>query len=493
MISTDKILLTGVTGTVGNWIAAEALRCGKRVLAIMRDENIAAAGERLKSVLDIAGAGDHIDGVDIIKGDICEDLSDTADNLKTADVSMVFHCAASTDFSESSSELSQRTNVGGTENVLKLATKLNVPICHISTAYIAGKRQGLVKESETDVGQEFNNVYERTKCEAEVLVHKWSAKTGLPAFVIRPSIVIGDSHRGRIATFNGMYNILRFFDAVGPIIGNEQIRVVAESDATKNFIPVDYLAKAVRHIIEHGVGGTYHITNPRPLTLEQLQDIYEHLFDLNGKLVDEDDFRHKKATRAERLYRKSSLLYAPYMSAEPIFDRSNTDAVLRHTNLEMPAIDNACFARLLEYAKSVQWGKRKFTQPKLSYRSIGEIERYFDVFLAKKMHKQFLPNLRKLSATFRIVLKERADLYWSLAIEHGTLTLISRNGIACECSFIVDAETFGRITSGRTTPQQAFFKKQVDIAGDIETGLKLVAVLATFFRKYPYNIEVRDD
>lgn len=493
MRQTDKILLTGITGTVGSWLAAEALNSGKSVLAIMRGKDEAAARERLRSVLYIAGALDHIDHVDIIRADICEDMSGIADNLKTADISMFFHCAASTDFSQSSSELNRRTNVGGTENALKLATKLNVPICYISTAYIAGRRQGIVKESDIDTGQEFNNVYEQTKCEAEVLVHKWTAESSLPAFVIRPSIVIGDSHRGRIANFNGMYNILRFFDAVGPIIGDEQIRVVAKSDATKNFVPVDYLAKAVWHIVDHGVGGTYHITNPKPLTLEEMQDIYEHLFNLKGKIVDEDDFKHKKATRAERLYRKSSSLYEPYMAGEPIFDRSNTDAVLRHTNLEIPVIDNAYFARLLEYAKSVQWGKLKLTQPKLSSHSIAAIERYFDVFLANKIDKQLLPNLRNLSATFCIVLKDNPDIYWSLAIKHGTLTLISRNSIACECSFLVNADTFGRISSGRISPQQAFFKKQVDITGDIETGMKLVAVLATFFRKYPYDIERQND
>jgi nucleoside-diphosphate-sugar epimerase/putative sterol carrier protein len=489
MISQQKILLTGITGAVGSWIAAEALKRKFRISALMRDEKVGDARERVRQVLDIAGTGDHLDSVNIIEGDICEELSGVADNTKVADASMIFHCAASTDFRDSASEQSFRANVGGTRNVLDLAAKLRVPICYISTAYIAGKRQGIVKESETDIGQEFNNVYERTKCEAEVLVHKWTIETGLPAFIFRPGIVIGDSERGRIATFNGIYNILRFFDAVVPIIGDEEVRVVGKANATKNLIAVDYLAKAIWYIIERGGPGTYHITNPMPLTLGQLREIYAELFGLNGKLVDKEDFRHKKPSRTEVLYQKKGSLYTPYMAAEPVFDRTNTDAVLKHTDLKTPVIDSAYFARLVEYAKSVQWGKSQPKQYNLPDRSIAAFERYFDDFLAKKMHKQLLPDLHKLSATFRIVLKERADVYRSLAIKQGVLSTVSRNDMDCECTFVVDAETFGQIASGRTSPQQAFFKRQLDIAGNIETGLKLATVLAAFFKKYPCNWE----
>ena len=490
MLKTETILLTGITGAVGSWIAREALRRGLQILALVRDETDSAARIRVRSVLDIMGAGDLNENVEIVRGDICvKELG--VDNCTDVfgHVSMIFHCAASTEFNERNSRLSHKVNVEGTANVLKVAANLHIPICHISTAYIAGLRQGIVKESETDVGQAFNNIYERTKCQAEVLVNNWTLETGLPALIFRPSIVIGDSQRGRIVNFNGMYNILRLFDTIAPIIGDEEIRVVAKVDATKNFIPVDYLAKAVWYIIDHGIAGTYHITNPEPLTLAQLRDIYSNLFCLNGKLVDENDFRRKKPTRAELLYRKASSLYMPYLAAEPIFDRINTHAVLKHTNLEVPVVDTAYFVRLLEYAKSVQWGKPQAEESELSAQKIVRIKRYFDDFLTKKIHKQLLPNLRKLSATFRIIVKERPQMCWSLAIERGALTSISQNGMVCDCSFVVDADTFSQIAAGRLAPQKAFFRKRVDITGDIETGLKLVTVLAAFFKKYPYDVE----
>ncbi|MGR3311683.1 MAG: SDR family oxidoreductase, partial [Candidatus Brocadiales bacterium] len=84
MISQQKILLTGITGAVGSWIAAEALNRKFCISALMRDEKADDARERVSHVLDITGVGNYLDSVDIIKGDICEELSYVANNTKAA-------------------------------------------------------------------------------------------------------------------------------------------------------------------------------------------------------------------------------------------------------------------------------------------------------------------------------------------------------------------------------------------------------------------------
>jgi nucleoside-diphosphate-sugar epimerase len=358
MLKTDRILLTGITGAVGSWIAREALERGCSILALVRDKKDSAAREKTAGVLKTVGAEKYVNNVDLIRGNIGVDgLGIHNARSKLSGICAIFHCAASTKFDESIPGLSRLMNVQGTANVLKLAGRLDVPICYISTAYVAGRRQGIVKESETDIGQDFNNVYERTKCRAEVLVRKWADETGLPATIFRPSIVFGDSVEGRIARFNGVYNLLRFLDHIAPTIGGREIRAVAKADATKNFVPVDYLARAIWHIVESGAADTYHITNPKPIRLTQLRDIFSELFGINGKLVEQNDFKRRKATRVELLYQKASSLYLPYMTAEPVFDRSNTDGILIKTHLAMPAMDTAYFARLVEYGRLVKWGK----------------------------------------------------------------------------------------------------------------------------------------
>jgi thioester reductase-like protein len=491
MLRTKKILLTGITGSVGSWIARKALLSGNRLLAVVRADSDSVAKSRVQAALDTVGVSDFLEYVDVVRGDICLEGLGLKSGLKN--ISLVIHCAALLEFGEDFAESSHQVNIKGTANVLELAKRLRVPICHLSTAYIAGERSGIVFESEIDTGQEFHNPYERTKCRAEILVHKWSLRTGLNAFIFRPSIVVGDVKGGRILNFDGLYNLMRFFDNVGGVVGEKDFRVIGDPNTTKNFVPVDYVADAIWHIIQHGSPDTYHITHPSPIRLLQLRQIFTNLFDIpSARFVHQRDFQKKQATRLERMYQEATSYYLPYLMGEPVFDRTNTDRALCDTHLQVPQMNDKLFSRLLNYARRVKWGKQH-SNVTASTRSIGYIvERYFDDFLAGKMHKQLLPNLRSLSATCRINVED-VGRSWALKIEQGRLVKISHNSMDCQCEFLVNFDTFSRIVSGKMVPQKAFFKRKVDIQGDIETGLKLATVLAEFFQKWPYRPGAEQD
>ena len=61
----------------------------------------------------------------------------------------------------------------------------------------------VILEEELAMGQRFHNAYEETKYQAELLVRR--AQSELPATVLRPSIVVGDSRTGEIDRFDGPY------------------------------------------------------------------------------------------------------------------------------------------------------------------------------------------------------------------------------------------------------------------------------------------------
>jgi len=124
------------------------------------------------------------------------------------EISRIVHCAGVVEFGQEFAALSHRVNVEGTAKLLALAERLRVPFCHFSTAYVAGDRRGPVYENEIRVGQRFHNPYESSKFQAELLVQDWANRTGLDAFVFRPSIVVGDCREGRIVHFDGLYNFL---------------------------------------------------------------------------------------------------------------------------------------------------------------------------------------------------------------------------------------------------------------------------------------------
>ena len=401
------------------------------------------------------------------------------------------HCAGVVDFGQELAALSHRVNVEGTANLLTLAERLRVPFCHFSTAYIAGDRQGQVFEHETYTGQQFHNPYESSKCLAEMLVQDWTMRTGLDAFVFRPSIVVGDCQQGRIVHFDGLYNFLRLLDSVGGAIGAREFRAVADPNATKNLVPADYVARAAWHIIKASAPQTYHITNPKPVSLSLLRDILADLFAIPGaRLVREEEFHRRAPDRFESMYQKAAAQYAPYLAAEPLFDRTNTDTTLRGTSLALPEMNMAFFQRLLDYARRTRWGKAREKPPGTAPGREKFVEQYFDSFLTDKMHRQLLPNLKHLTASCRITVEDLPGRSWSLRIDRGRLEEISQNGMVCQCTFSLHNDTFSAIVGGRLAPQQAFFQRKIHIAGDMETGLKLATVLAAFFKKWPYGVEM---
>ncbi len=200
----------------------------------------------------------------------------------------------------------------------------------------------------------------------------------------------------------------------------------------------------------------------------------------------EEEFQNPRPNRFESMYQKLASTYAPYLAAEPVFDRTNTDAVASSAGFELAELDAVFFRRLVDYARRVKRGKAE--RPTAAAAGTERfVERYFDEFLAEKMHKQLLPNLRRLSANCRIVVEDILGRSWSLSIDRGCLVQVSENGLPVECTFLLRSDVFSAIVAGRLSPQAAFFSKKIGIEGDMEAGLKLATVLATFFRKWPYE------
>lgn len=214
--------------------------------------------------------------VSLIEGDITKkDLAieqESYDKL-ISKVTHVFHLAAIYDLAVSE-EVAQLVNVTGTSHVnlfVKQIKNLERYI-YFSTAYVSGKREGIIYEHELDEGQAFRNHYERTKFAAEVLVQQ--VKEEVPTTIIRPGVVKGHSITGETIKFDGLYFLLNFYDKLRylPIIP-----YLKQGDAYPegNFVPSDYVIRATSYLSfnERGVGKTYHLTDPNPYHMGQLQEM----------------------------------------------------------------------------------------------------------------------------------------------------------------------------------------------------------------------------
>ena len=255
-------LLTGFPGFIGRRLADRLLEEKGVKLVALVEPRMAAAAREAAGGLDI----------EVLEGDISERrlaLSDSDWDRLVKDVRRVYHLAAIYDLAVPI-DVAQRVNVDGTGNVLELcaAAKKLQRLAYVSTAYVAGKRRGVVYEHELVMGQEFKNHYESTKFQAEVWVREEMAN--VPTTILRPAIVVGDSTTGETQKFDGPYYILRAISETRRA-GRPMVQF-GRSDANFNVVPVDYVVEAIATAaaLPEAEGETLHLVDPDPLTAGEL-------------------------------------------------------------------------------------------------------------------------------------------------------------------------------------------------------------------------------
>ena len=175
-------------------------------------------------------------------------------------------------------EVAQRVNVEGTGNVLDLclACERLERLAYVSTAYVAGRRTGIVYEHELIMGQLFKNHYESTKFQAEVWVRELLDR--VPTTILRPAIVVGDSRTGETEKFDGPYYILRALSRAERM--GRAMPQFGRSEAAFNVVPVDYVVAAMVAAAgdEATVGQTLHLVDPDPMTAGELVELLSRAY-----------------------------------------------------------------------------------------------------------------------------------------------------------------------------------------------------------------------
>lgn len=261
-------LVTGFPGFIGR-------RLVERLLGDDPDAQVLAVVEG--RMLDRArSAAAELDGerLEVLAGDIGErrlGLGEDEYGRVCEEVTHVFHLAAVYDLAVPLM-LAQRVNVDGTGNVVDLCREAPSLKRHVyvSTAYVAGRRTGIVYEHELVMGQEFKNHYESTKFQAEVWVR--SAMDRVPTTILRPAIVVGDSTTGETQKFDGPYFLLRTI-AAAERAGRPVVQF-GRADAPFNVVPVDFVVSSIvaAASAEEAAGETLHLVDPEPLTASELTE-----------------------------------------------------------------------------------------------------------------------------------------------------------------------------------------------------------------------------
>ena len=246
MIQGAIILVTGVTGLIGGELVRRLVRCGAaKVFCLIRPTPQVRVADRLAerfrrsddyALLDAAHA------VEAIPGDVTAPRfgMPEAKARQVADcVDLIIHCASELSFIHDAS--CRQTNITGMHNLIDLVRgcRRDPLLVHISTATIYGNtHHRCVSENESDhPADEHLNEYTRTKAAAERLLRE----SGLPALVIRPSIVLS----AELPSEDFARAILWFL----PLL-NEFEAVPVEPSSRVDVVPVSFVANTMIRLLQ---------------------------------------------------------------------------------------------------------------------------------------------------------------------------------------------------------------------------------------------------
>lgn len=360
----------------------DLLSAGAELAVLVRPSRKSSAELRVEAAMRVWDdlLGTQLPRPVVLSGDINRPdlgLSTTEIQWAAENCSTIIHNAASLSFVSTGRDAEPwRSNVDGTKNVLDFCHEAGIrKFHHVSTAYVAGLRQGMVYENEVNVGQEFANPYEESKIMAEEMVRSAPEIDSLTVF--RPAIIVGDSKTGLTFTYHNFYAALelayklghhmaeRHF--VGKIDGS-RVNVNATGEERKNLVPVDWVSEVMSTIVNDPSlhGQTYHLTPRVPIKTRLMRDVIEEVVGSYGLGLGENTTPTDNRSELEELFFQHMEVYQSYWKDDPQFDSSNTIAAVPH--LPCPHVDREMLTRLSQAAidKNFSWRDPKVDQANLA-------------------------------------------------------------------------------------------------------------------------------
>jgi len=346
----ETLFITGFPGFIANRLLERLAGKECDFILLVQPALRSRAVDEIERLAQLSGKTDFR----IVEGDISEPglaLSAADLELIQQQTTRVFHLAAVYDLAVPE-DIAMRVNAGGTRNVVALAR--TIPrlrqFHHVSTCYVAGKREGVILETELRHDAGYRNFYEESKNLAEREVD--SAKGELPVTIHRPAVVCGDSRTGETGKYDGVYYLihylLRWPSVLSMInIGNHEVSL--------NLVPVDFVVDAMAALAfeERAIGKTLQLADPAPLTTNQL-------FNAIAKSINGDRSKITAPTKWVRFFlmlppspRITGLPHhaVPYFFVKQLYDSTEAQQLLAPHGIHCPSFESYV-DRIIDFAKT---------------------------------------------------------------------------------------------------------------------------------------------
>jgi thioester reductase-like protein len=371
------VFLTGATGFVGGDLLSRLIQrdSGLRAYCLIRARDAHQLEARRRALLAHAGiGGEDAERVIALAGDVVHPdlgLGERRDEVAGA-VDEIYHIAASTKFDLELAD-ARAINRDGAAHILAFARRAQDAgglrrLHHVSTAYVAGNREGTIAEDGASGSDGFRNTYERSKWESEQLLSLEGS--GVPITCYRPSIVVGDSTSGRTLHFRVLYDPMRwvYSGKIAILPCRPQVRL--------DVVPVDYVCDALLAIgaRDDSEGGLYHLTSGPEGAMSIAEIVAAAVAEANRHhdetgaepiaaptIVSPDDMPggtpEERENRDKIFALGESVMgsHVPYMLTEQLFDTQRTRHALRDTDVRCPPLRDY-------FDRIVRWGvERSFS------------------------------------------------------------------------------------------------------------------------------------
>ncbi|KAK4083654.1 uncharacterized protein Triagg1_1316 [Trichoderma aggressivum f. europaeum] len=287
----ETILLTGSTGYLGAFLlkyliehTSATILCMVRFTEPNEDCRPAGTARIRRNLIDLGIWSDSmLDRMEIVPGNLARSrlgLSPEAFEELAARPQVIVHAAATVNLVYPYAAL-RSANVGGTREILRLASRGGATLHHISTnGVLPPSIEGWSEDAMIDfddVPTKLQDGYGQTKWVAEKLVME-ASKRGIPVKIYRPGTISGHSVTGAANTYD-LLNAL-FIESLqlgqAPDVANWVVEMT----------PVDFVSNAIITLADHTQGDqlVYHLGDPSPIKAASLFDSLAELGYETGRL-----------------------------------------------------------------------------------------------------------------------------------------------------------------------------------------------------------------